>query len=410
MRRGLLHDTTWTLAAFGIAVAVSACGSAEDANTIPGTEEPGEGVTDPGQEAPPTPEEQVRQILDARKVDYGEAARTAKLKLNDELPTLAEIKQLEAATSEEAKKKVYGELVDKWIEDPKFTTMMIKFWKDTFRMGQVGQIQNNMPDKDRAPNFAAQITVEGRSYTELFTATSNTCPTFNGETGQLEQGSCETSPTVGVLTDPGLMSHYFANMAFRRVRFIQETFACSKFPAAYSATPKPMGNGTYTGMHPFESITGALNKDDARVDFHDTSAVICANCHNDMNHIAPLFLNYAENGSLQGEPQVEVPIPGNPKAAPVDYLPAGEGLAWRAGKPITDIASLGAAIAADPDVPRCAVNRIWNYAFSHGDIVDNLASVPVDVTKPYVEQFTAGGFKLKDTIREIFKGEDFVRF
>jgi hypothetical protein len=396
--------------AFGIAVAVPACGSAEDANTIPGTQTPSESWTPGEAEQPPTPEEEVRRILDARKIDYGEAARTAKLKLNDELPTLSEIKQIEAASSEAQKKIAYEQLIDSWVDDPKFTTAMIKFWKDTFRMGQVGAVQDNMPNKDLAPNFAAQVTVEGRSYKELFTATANTCPTFDTETGTFAAGSCDTNPTVGIITDPGLMAHYYANMAFRRVRFIQETFACSKFPAAYSSTPTPMGNGTYTGMHPFTSITGSENTAEPRIDFHDTAAVICANCHNDMNHMAGLFLNYAENGVLSDQPEVRVPIPREPRATLEDFLPAGEGFAWRLGKPVTDLTSLGVAIAEDPDVPKCAVNRVWNYAFSRGDIVDNLATVPDDVTKPFVDSFVANGFKLKETIREIFKGEDFVRF
>ena len=47
---------------------------------------------------------------------------------------------------------------------------------------------------------------------------------------------------------------------------------------------------------------------------------------------------------------------------------------------------------------------------SRGDIVNDLASVPVPVTQPLVERFTAGGMKLKETIRDVFKHEDFTRF
>jgi hypothetical protein len=35
-------------------------------------------------------------------------------------------------------------------------------------------------------------------------------------------------------------------MAFRRTRFIQETFACNKFPAEIRRR-QPLGNGTFTG-------------------------------------------------------------------------------------------------------------------------------------------------------------------
>ena len=32
-----------------------------------------------------------------------------------------------------------------------------------------------------------------------------------------------------------VLSQYFANMAFRRTRWIQETFVCTKFPAEFGA-------------------------------------------------------------------------------------------------------------------------------------------------------------------------------
>jgi hypothetical protein len=424
MRRSTLRTPAWTLAGLGVAIALAACGSAEDPNTVGNRgNDFDDGYVDPNDpsQQPQTPEEQVKQILDARKTDYGEALRTASLKLRDQLPSLAEIKQIQAAPDDNAKKVVYEKLIDDMLASPQFSQTMVKFWKDTFRTAQVGNVQDGRVSRDFAANFAAQVTVEGRSYNELFTATSNTCPTVDvdAETNAVTftAGNCPApadqiadAPTVGVLTDPGLQSQYFANMAFRRVRFIQETFACSKFPAAYAATPVPMGAGVYTGQHPFESIAGKKTNPDARVDFHDTQAVICANCHNDMNHIAPLFLNYDQNGALRDAPQVEVPIPRNPKAARSDYLPDAEGLAWRFGKPITDIASLGKALTEDPEVPRCAVNRVWNYAMSRGDIVNDLATVPNAVTQPYVDAFASGGLKLKETIRAVFKSEDFTKF
>lgn len=411
-----------TLTAFGLALALTggtaACGSSEDPNTAGGPVDPNTNPGNPNNPnapaAPQTSEEQIKQILDSRKADYGEALRTASLKLRDELPTLAEIKLVEAGADDAAKKAAYEKLVDDMIASPKFTAAMIKFWKDTFRTGQVGAVQQGNANRDTAATFAAQIVVEARPYSEMFTATANTCPTYDGAANAFTPAACMAGPaggpTAGVLTDPGLLSQYFANMAFRRVRFIQETFACSKFPAEYSATPKALGNGTFTGNFPFESITGKQNTPTARIDFQDTSAVICANCHVNLNRVAPMFLNYDARGLAQATPQVEVPIPGTPKAARTDYLPAAEGYAWRAGKPVTDITTLGAAIAADPEVGRCAVNRMWNYAMSRGDIVNDLAVVPNAVTEPYVKDFAANGQKLKETIRGIFKSEDFVKF
>ena len=421
MRRATLRTPARALAAFGLAVALSACGSSEDPNTVnaPGSNPSNPQIpSDPNNPATPatpqTPAEQVKQILDSRKADYGEALRTASLKLRDELPSLAEIKAVEAAPDDAAKKVVYEKTVDDMIASPKFTATMVKFWKDTFRTGQVGAIQAGAASKDTAANFAAQVIVESRSYSELFTATTNTCPTFDPATNTFTPGVCMAGPaggpTVGVLTDPGLLAQYFANMAFRRVRFIQETFACSKFPAEYAAAPKALGNGTFTGNFPFESITGKQNTPAAKIDFQDTSAVICANCHVNLNRIAPMFTNYDDKGLAQAASQVEIPIPGAPKAVRIDYLPAAEGYAWRAGKPVTDITTLGAAVAADPAVATCAVNRIWNYALSRGDIVNDLATVPSAVTAPYVTAFTGNGQKLKETIRGIFKSEDFVKF
>src|SRR5262249_50860664 len=124
------------------------------------------------------------------------------------------------------------------------------------------------PSRDTAPTFAARITVEGQAYTNLFTATSNTCPTFDGT--NFVDGDCKNGPiTAGILADPGIHAQYYGNLAFRRVRFFQETFVCRKQPAELSAMPKPIGmNGqSYTSPWDFTSIAGADNG--GRVDFHD---------------------------------------------------------------------------------------------------------------------------------------------
>ncbi|MDB4940743.1 MAG: hypothetical protein JWP97_277 [Labilithrix sp.] len=419
MRLGTMRTPSWSLAAFGLAVTIGAlagCGSSEDPNSIgtPGGSTPGS-TTDPnGTATAQTPAEQVKEILDARKVDYGEALRTASLKLTDELPALADIKAIDGAADDAAKKAIYEKAVDTMIASPKFTLVMRKYFMDMFKTAQVGAVQMGASNKDGAANFAAQVVTEGRSYNELFTATANTCPTFDATTGAFTPAECMKGPaggtTVGVLTDPGLQSQYFSNMAFRRVRFIQETFACSKFPAEFSKTPTAMGNGTYTNPQAFDGITGKTNTPTARIDFQDTSAVICANCHGTLNHIAPLFINYDEKGLLQATSQVEVPIPGNPKAAVKDYQPGTPFFAWRKDKNFDDLTGLGAQMAADPEVGRCAVNRAWNYALSRGDIVNDLATIPTAVTDQLAKDFTSGGQKLKETLRVIFKSEDFTKF
>jgi hypothetical protein len=433
MRRGTLRTPAWTLAAFGLAAAgflVAACGSSDDPNSINGPGGPND-PNNPNNQQPTekTPEEQIKQILDQRKTDYGEALRTASLKLRDRLPSMEEIKQIEGASD---KKAVYEKLVDDMLASPEFSRAMVKFWKDTMRVGFQGTRPDaqNPPqplpqnvDKDAAPVFAAQLIVEGKSFMDLFTAKGGTCPKFDATAGTFAAGDCDaptpaqgngigaaaTTPTVGILTDPGLMQQYYANLAFRRVRFFQETFVCNKFPSETQAGV-PMGNGTYTGTMDFNSITGKQNKPDARVDFQDTKAVICANCHINLNKTAPLFMNFDANGAYRSSPAVRIPIPNEPLVNRLDYLPEAQSLQWRKDKPLTDMASLGGALAADPDVARCAVNRIWNYAMSRGDIVADQASVPNAVTDPYVQTFTSGGFKLKETIRAVFKSEDFTKF
>ena len=47
---------------------------------------------------------------------------------------------------------------------------------------------------------------------------------------------------------------------------------------------------------------------------------------------------------------------------------------------------------------------------SRGDIVNDLASVPDAVTQPFHDKFVAAGMKLKETIRDVFKSEDFTKF
>ena len=88
MRSGALRMCTWTFAAFTVVVS-PACGS--------GDEDPNGGrsnsttpeVPEDKPTTPTTPEEQIQKILDQRKTDFGEALRTASLKLRDRLPDLA---------------------------------------------------------------------------------------------------------------------------------------------------------------------------------------------------------------------------------------------------------------------------------------------------------------------------------
>jgi hypothetical protein len=334
-----------------------------------------------------------------RVVDYNAALRVAALRLTGDLPTLDQI-QTVANAPDEFKPVIYGQLVGDYLSGPRFPAQMVRFWKDTFRLG-------GAPDLETAPIFAARLAVENGSYLDLFTAERNTCPTFDAATGMFGDGECfsHVPDRAGVLTDPGMLRMNFSNFAFRRVRWVQETFACTRFPAEIAPVATDVGGeAPYTGTFPFESISGG------RVDFTDTKSVICANCHSNMNHIAPLFAHYDFAGEYHGEMAVPTTLPGNPTAEPTDYLPVGEPLAWRFGVAIGNMGDLGRAMAADPEVARCAIARLWNWALGKPDIVDAGVVVPEATIRDQVDRFAAGGYHLRDAIYQVFTSDDFIRF
>ncbi len=408
-----------TLLSIATAVAAVHC-SAESFDESSGRKATGSGSDDQastdgtGTPGGKTPEQQAQESLAARKVDYGEALRTASLKLVGELPTIDQINSI-AGKSEADAKPIYDAAVDKMLDDGRFEQRLIVFFRNTFATGtQAGATRAaGAPALDTAATFAAMTVVQDKPYTDLFTATTGTCATYTAGAasakGTFAGPACTgTRPTAGVLTDPGLMSQFFANMAFRRVRMVQEKFACAKFPTEFAATPTPMGAGSYTSPWKFDTITGGTA---AKINFQDTSSVICANCHTTMNHLAPLFANFDANGAYAaGTIQVVTPVPNNPKTVLADWLPASEPTAWRNGVAAADLPGLGAAMAKDPDVLKCGVTRAWNWALSKGDVVDDVAPVPDTVLKPFFDQFQQNGLKLKPIIAAIFKGEDFTKF
>ncbi|HEY5934346.1 MAG TPA: hypothetical protein VIU61_06925 [Kofleriaceae bacterium] len=348
------------------------------------------------------PKDEWDHKLDERVVDYSAALRIAALRLTGELPTLAEIVQVASAEGD-AKRAAYEGLVSSYIASPRFARQMLLFWQDTLKLG-------DDPRLDSAAAFVAQLVVENRPFTEALTATTDTCPTFDSITGRFQPAACGNTPqTAGLLTHPGMQAHFFGNFGFRRVRWVQETFACTKFPAELAQFAIDVGADTpYTGAFPFDSIAGKSNG--GRIDFLERSAVLCANCHSNMNHIAPLFAFYDAAGQWQPEMMVPTPLPDNVPARMGDYLPPGERLAWRFGVPITDMRSLGTVMAADPAIAQCAIARVWNWAMGKTDIVDGGSRVPLATIEPHVAAFTANQHRLRDAIFAVFTGADFVRF
>jgi len=356
--------------------------------------------------APATPIDPNQVNLDARKIDYGQAARTAAVKLTGDLPTADELATVTDATT-------YAALVDKYLADPRFARQMLSFFQDQFKAGgpATGMGNNALQSKDTAPSFAASLVVKDLDFRGIFTAATNTCPTLDQVTGLFTDVVCPVANglvTAGVLTDPGIQSTNFSNLAMRRVRWVQETFLCTKFPAEFSATGGvPKGTGTFVSPWPFDSITGGAT---AKIDFQDTSSVICANCHTTMNHIAPLFANFDAAGVFQAAIQVKVPVAMTPTATLADWLPAGETLSYRYQKPAATLVDLGAALAADPLTADCQTARIWNWAMDKGEIVNDAAVVPKSTTTSVLAAYTGGGYKLKAAIKTAFTHDDFVKF
>jgi hypothetical protein len=389
---------------------VVGCGSSDNSDLGGGTENN------------TTPETDTVATATQCKPSYVAAQRTAALSLTGELPEWIDIKAMMDAETKgvEAQKAVYDAFIDKLLTKPQFAVEQVRFFRNTFATGNRANTRREtnddgsmdyIPDQDCAASYAASLVVGDQPYTNLFTAAGGTCPKFDEVTGTFTPGDvldANGAPLAmnGILNDPGLMFNYYSNMAFRPVRFIQETFACTKFPAESQGTPTPMGSALYTSPWRFESITGG---ETARINFQDTSAVVCANCHTTMNHLAPLYANFnMDTGLMTDRITVRVPVQGNPTARFEDWLPTGEPLAWRHDKPVQTIADLGKTMAADPEIGRCIVNRVWDAAFSRGDIVRDLATIPVDITAATTKTFVANNFNVKKLIREVYTSNEYV--
>ena len=58
----------------------------------------------------------------------------------------------------------------------------------------------------------------------------------------------------------------------------------------------------------------------------------------------------------------------------------------------------------------CGVIRMWNYVMSKGDVVNDAATVPTTVLQSFITQLTTNGYNLRDVLRAMLVGPDFVRF
>jgi hypothetical protein len=108
--------------------------------------------------------------------------------------------------------------------------------------------------------------------------------------------------------------------------------------------------------------------------------------------------------------QVKIPVPGEPTAQLRDFLPMGETPAYRFGKPVKDLKELGDAIAADPAFPRCMATRIWNWALSRPDVVEDQATLTEALATELATELTNNKWNLKALTYKVFTNESFVRF
>jgi hypothetical protein len=347
-------------------------------------------------------------ILANRVTDYNAALKIAALRLTGSLPSMTEINEIASATGD-AQKTAYATRITDYLSRPAFANQMFLFWRDTFKTG--GKTAAFDPVADTAPAFAAELAVNNGDYRDMLTKATGNCPTFAPATGTFTDANCANGgPAAGVLTNPGLQKQFFSNLAMRRVRFVQETFDCLRFPVEISTTPTDVGGAApYIGVWPFNSISSPTNGG-GRINFQDATGAVCANCHQTANHIAPLFAYYDATGAYKTTIQVPIPLPMNPLAAMTDWLPAGETTAWRYQKPAADIPALGQQMAADPGIAQCAVARYWNFALGKEDIVDQLVSVPPATIKAEVDAFTQNGFKVKDLLFAILNSDAFTKF
>lgn len=351
--------------------------------------------------------------------DYLFAQRSAALKLTGKLPTFEQQEQLRRSSDPEA---TYRAQIERYLSEPAFAVQQMEFWRRTFRMAGTRTVQIGASlisvNMDTAPALASMLVVRDEPITKLLTSTSDTCVQYKSDPPVFTPAPCANVTTAaGVLTDPGALARNYGLMAFRRVRWIQETFLCKPFPVERSEKKEARSGGTYESPWPFESISGSLvpmNK--GRVEFHQpyryyhrAQSDVCANCHSTINHVAPLLGNFDAAGRLQPTVQVQTAAPGEPTTIREDWLPESEQTAWRYGKPAAGLGTVTALIAADPDFLPCMAFRVWSWLLSRGDPVEDAIEIPDSLRKELADEIRGSQGNIKMLIRRIVSSGAFVQ-
>jgi len=213
-------------------------------------------------------------------------------------------------------------------------------------------------------------------------------------------------------------------------------FACNRFPAEISPTPQIINSALYSAPWPLKSITsnaapptypatrrviqgqgtgGSNTIPSVQSDYVDFNVEQgCYNCHTTMNHRAPLFMAFDAVGfkDAGGLSMVHSPVPGLPFTMIQDYLPPSDATntSWRYQQPANSIQAFGQAMAADPQIAKCFMIRLWNEAYSRDDVVNDQALVPDSVIAPMTQYFVNNNYNMKMAIAKLYTDANFIRF
>ena len=376
---------------------------------------------------PPTLRDADKLALTDTNVDYMLALRSAALKLTGNYPTAADIQKLQNSQNQAAD---YATIIDGYLNSPAFASMQVSFWRNTMKIGAGETVGTPAAMNDCAPTFAASLVAgpgvggAGQDFRRVLTATTDgtgkagTCPTLSNGVFTPGEAPAQTGiPVTGVLTDKAVMAQFMSSMAFRRGRWVQETFMCVRFPAETGTPPvsTPSAPAGYVNPWPWNSITGddpVVSPAVAPINFLVRDGLICANCHATLNHIAPLFGKFDTTGAYVMGSAFKVPTPiATPRDSIMsDWLPAGETTAWRWQKPVADLPALAQAITADPGFGRCMATRVWNWAMSRGDVVNEGSVLTDALANPMAAAFVADNYNMKNMIRRVFNDPNYVRY
>ena len=235
--------------------------------------------------------------------------------------------------------------------------------------------------------IVAQVVREDLPYTDIVTAdwsmaNENLASFFpvtwnEGDTGWHKVTYTDGRPAAGVIATNGLWWRYTtttANANRRRANALTRILVCEDF------LDRPIA---------FDQTTNFLDDDAIADAIHNNPA--CVNCHVAMDPIASnLFGFYWSNFSSSMEGRTYHPA-HEQEWQRLTGTPPG----WF-GQPLSGLADLGPAIAADPRFPNCAVKQAFELLMRRKSGVDD-----ADELMQLREEFLASDLRIKSVYRAI---------